>query len=365
LVRKFNKQHPYKEVVVYENKEKKGSIYRDMANVIRLTENDLRYIIRRVLVEQETNDNGKYYTLGGFYFYYDGEKMSLAKKDEMGNIIPDKSVIFPSTQEISVIWSNNVQEVDDENIKGVELSGLDFDKTMVNAMKYGSAIYSKNEAIMNFGSLTPIVFYSQKYSGPTVGGMVVSSEFPDGVEGDLNLIDARPGNKIFFQQSAFKSSKEFGISLKIGLSGQEINPSDFGTQKKNITLPKTYNIGDFFSANMSKPSNLTQSDFFKNIKNFINSGGRIDLVTITVSPPRVPAGCVENDCKNGRWIEDVTNYSKVMGGYDDNSGNTQLSKKRAIETYNSLIRDIDKLKSIPYVLKIADEPGGYVHIKFE
>jgi hypothetical protein len=336
-----------------------------MANIIRLTENDLRKIIRRVLVEQDMNDNGKYFTLGGFYFYYDGEKMSLAKKDEMGNIVPDKSIIFPSTQEISVSWSNSVQEVDDENIKGIELAGLEFDDKMVNAMKYGSAIYNKNEAIMNFGSLTPIVFYSQKYNGPTVGGMVVSSEFPDGVEGELNLIDARPGNKIFFQQSAFKSSKEFGISLKIGLSGQEINPSDFGTQKKNITLPKTYNIGDFFTANSSKPSNLTQSEFFKNIKNFINSGGRIDLFTITASPPRVPAGCVENDCKNGKWKEDITDYSKVISGYEDNTGNTQLSKKRAIETYNSLIRDIDKLKSVPYILKVADEPGGFVHIKFE
>ena len=136
-------------------------------------------------------------------------------------------------------------------------------------------------------------------------------------------------------------------------------------KKKNITLPKTYNIGDFFTANSSKPSNLTQSEFFKNIKNFINSGGRIDLFTITASPPRVPAGCVENDCKNGKWKEDITDYSKVISGYEDNTGNTQLSKKRAIETYNSLIRDIDKLKSVPYILKVADEPGGFVHIKFE
>ena len=84
-----------------------------------------------------------------------------------------------------------------------------------------------------------------------MGGIVVGTEFPEGVEGKLNLIDAKPGNKIFFQQSAFKQGKEYGIRLEVSMHGQPISLKDFGINQNMMKLPKTYNIGDFFAENSS------------------------------------------------------------------------------------------------------------------
>jgi hypothetical protein len=162
-----------------------------MKKIIKLKESDLRRIVARVINEQvddTVEHTGQYFTLGGFYFYVDNGRMCLADKST-GELNPNMSVEFPSTTEISAEWTNNTKEVDDENIKGKELTGLNFDEKMKNAIAYGKHIYSKNQAIVNFGSMLPILFYSQKYMAPTLGGFVVGTEFPDGVEGRLNIIN--------------------------------------------------------------------------------------------------------------------------------------------------------------------------------
>jgi len=101
--------------------------------------------------------------LGGFYFYVDGSKMFLADKTN-GELSPNLSVEFPSTTEISAEWTQKTQEVDDENIKGKELTGLSFDQKMKNAINYGKFIYGKNEAIVNFGMYdTCIILLSKIY----------------------------------------------------------------------------------------------------------------------------------------------------------------------------------------------------------
>ena len=180
-----------------------------MKKIIKLNESDLRRIVTRVIKEHDENigHTGEYFALGGFYFYVDNGRMCLADKST-GELNPNMSIEFPSTKEISAEWTQKTQEVDDENIKGKELSGLNFDEKMKNAINYGKYIYGKNEAIANFGSMLPIVFFSQKYMAPTLGGFVVGTEFPEGVEGRITSVDAKPGNKIFFQQSAFKQGKE-------------------------------------------------------------------------------------------------------------------------------------------------------------
>jgi hypothetical protein len=337
-----------------------------MARVIKLKESDLKKIVAKVISEQveETNHSGQYYTLGGFYFYVDNGRMCLADKTN-GELSPNMSVEFPSTSEISAEWTNKTTEVDDEHIKGKELTGLNFDEKMKNAINYGKFIYGKNHAIVNFGSMLPIIFYSQKYMAPTLGGFVVGTEFPDGVEGKINVIDAKPGNKIFFQQSAFKASKEFGIKLEVSMHGQPISLKDFGLNQNMLKLPKTYNIGDFFAENSATPHNLHLASFIDTIKKFVKEGGKINRICINASTSKMPAGYVENDESKGMW-SDVFDYDdKAVGNYDDGTGNLQLTKAKAYNTYNELIKTLPELKSAPYVLKAAGPLGEYVHLKFE
>jgi hypothetical protein len=337
-----------------------------MKKIIKLNESDLRRIVSRVIKEHDENltHTGEYFTLGGFYFYVDNGRMCLADKST-GELSPNMSVEFPSTKEISAEWTQKTQEVDDENIKGKELSNLSFDEKMKNAINYGKFIYGKNEAIVNFGSMLPILFYSQKYMAPTLGGFVVGTEFPDGVEGKLNVIDAKPGNKIFFQQSAFKQGKEYGIRLEVAMHGQPISLKDFGINQNMMKLPKTYNVGEFFAENSATPHNLHTASFINNIKDFIKGGGKINRLMINASTSKLPAGHVENDSTNSKW-SDVMDYNDlVVGNNDDGTGNLQLCKAKAHNTYNELKNAIPELNSAPYVLKAAGPLGEYVHIKFE
>lgn len=337
-----------------------------MKKVIKLRESDLRRIVRRVISEQEKSveHTGEYYTLGGFYFYVDNGRMCLADKST-GELSPNMSVEFPSTKEISAEWTNKTQEVDDENIKGKELAGLNFDEKMKNAIGYGKHIYGKNQAIVNFGSMLPIVFFSQKYMAPTLGGFVVGTEFPDGVEGKINVIDAKPGNKIFFQQSAFKMGKEYGIRLEVSMHGQPITLKDFGIKQNMLKLPKTYNIGEFFAENSANPHNLHTASFIDTIKQHIKDGGKINRLMINASTSKMPAGYIDNDTTKSKWANMFDYDDKVVGNNDDGTGNLQLCKAKAFNTYNELKKAIPELNSAPFILKAAGPLGEYVHIKFE
>lgn len=337
-----------------------------MKKIIKLKESDLRRIIKRVIVESEepVTHAGEYFALGGFYFYVDNGRMCLADKST-GELSPNMSVEFPSTKEISAEWTQKTQEVDDENIKGTELSGLNFDQKMKNAINYGKHIYGKNEAIVNFGSMMPIIFYSQKYMAPTLGGFVVGTEFPDGVEGKINVIDAKPGNKIYFQQSAFKMGKEYGIRLEVAMHGQPISLKDFGISQNMLKLPKTYNIGDFFAENSATPHNIHQASFVDMIKKFISDGGKINRFTINASTSKMPAGHVDNDSTKSKWADVLDYDDMVIGNNDDGTGNLQLCKAKAFNTYNELKNAIPELASAPYILKAAGPLGEYVHLKFE
>lgn len=337
-----------------------------MKKVIKLRESDLRRIVRRVISEQEKSveHTGEYYTLGGFYFYVDNGRMCLADKST-GELSPNMSVEFPSTKEISAEWTNKTQEVDDENIKGKELVGLNFDEKMKNAIGYGKHIYGKNQAIVNFGSMLPIVFFSQKYMAPTLGGFVVGTEFPDGVEGKINVIDAKPGNKIFFQQSAFKMGKEYGIRLEVSMHGQPITLKDFGIKQNMLKLPKTYNIGEFFAENSANPHNLHTASFIDTIKQHIKDGGKINRLMINASTSKMPAGYIDNDTTKSKWANMFDYDDKVVGNNDDGTGNLQLCKAKAFNTYNELKKAIPELNSAPFILKAAGPLGEYVHIKFE
>lgn len=337
-----------------------------MKKIIKLTESDLKRIIKRVVNEQDENTNhpGQYFALGGFYFYVDNGKMCLADKST-GELSPNLSIEFPSSKEISAIWTNKTKEVDDENIKGKELAGLDFDEKMKNAINYGKFIYGKNEAIVNFGSMLPILFYSQKYMAPTLGGFVVGTEFPDVVEGKLTVIDAKPGNKIYFQQSAFKMGKEYGIRLEVAMHGQPISLKDFGINQNMLKLPKTYNIGEFFAENSATPHSLESASFLNGIRDFIKNGGKINRLMINAATSKMPAGYIDNDETKGKWSEFMDHDDKVIGNYDDGTGNLQLCKAKAFNTYNELKRLVPELQSAPYILKAAGPVGEYVHIKFE
>lgn len=337
-----------------------------MKKTIKLNESDLKRIVTRVIKEYDEKNTtpGKYFTLGGYYFYINDGKMYLADKKD-GELIPNLMVEFPSTKEISAEWNEGTKEVDDPNIKGKELKGLSFDKKMKNAIQVGKNIYSKNVAIVNFGSMTPILFYSQKFESPTLGGFVVGTDFPDGVEGKLNSIEGRTGNKIFFQQSSFKSGKEYGISLEVSMHGQPINLSDFGIKQSNLKLPKIYNVGDFFNENESNPKQFEKASFLESIKNHIKNGGKINKITIDASTSKIPAGHVDNNPSNSHWKE-LNEYDDiVMGNNDDGTGNLQLCKHKAMNTYNALKNAIPELASAPYVLKASGPVGEYVHIKFE
>jgi hypothetical protein len=337
-----------------------------MKKIVKLNENDLKKIVSRVIKEydEKMTTTGKYYTLGGFYFYVNEGQMYLAEKQD-GELSPKFSVEFPSTKEISAEWSNNTQETDDPNIKGKELKGLSYDTRMKNAVNYGKDVYKKNEAIVNFGSMTPIIFFSQKFGAPTLGGFVVSTDFAEGVEGKLTTIEGKLGNKIYFQQSSFKAGKEYGITLEVSMHGQPISLEDFGITKTNLKLPKIYNVGDFFDENESNPKQFEKASFLEGIKDYIKGGGKINKVTIDASTSKIPAGHVDNDESKGHWKELNEYDDVVMGNNDDGTGNLQLCKHKAIKTYEALKQSIPELASAPYVLKASGPVGEYVHIKFE
>ena len=338
-----------------------------MKKRIKLTEQDLYRIVKRVIKETEEKETiGTFYTLGGFYFYVIGNNMYLADKSE-GELVPNLMVEFPNTNEISVSWGKNTKEIDIDEIKGKELKNLEFDDKMKNAATYGRKIYKEKEKIANFGnSLTPIVFYSQKYNAPTLAGMVVGTNFPDVVEGEFTIIEEpRPGDKIYFQQSIFKQKKEYGISMKVSTHGERLKSEDFSIPKGSLKLPKTYNIGDFFNENSSKPMNLEKAEFIEGIKKHLKNGGRINKITIDASTSKIPAGHEDNNPSGRKWKELNEYDTYVMGNNDDGTGNLQLCKHKAINTYRALKSAVPELASAPYVLKASGPVGEYVHIKFE
>jgi hypothetical protein len=310
----------------------------------------------------EKAESGKFYTLGGFYFYVNDGKMYLAEKKD-GELLPNLMIEFPSTKELSAEWTHKTEEVDDPNVKGKELKNLGYNRKMQNAMKYGEDIYKKNEPISNFGSVKPIVFYSQRYESPTLGGFVVGTNFPDAVEGKMVDIEGKIGNKIFFQQSSFNG--KYGILLNVSMHGQPINIEDFGSNPNMLKLPKVYNVGEFFEENSASPKYLEKASFIEGVKDFIKKGGKINKVTIEASTSRLPAGHVDNDDKKSRWKELNEYDDLVYGNNDDGTGNLQLCKSKAYNTYNILKRSIPELASAPYILKAAGPMGEYVHIKFE
>lgn len=338
-----------------------------MKKIIKLTESDLMRIVKRVIKEEEDrmSSPGKYFTLGGFHFYVNDGKMYLADKSK-GDLSPNLMIEFPSTKEISAVWTKNTKEIDIPEIKGKELKGLEFDKKMQNAITYGKEVYNKNKAIVNFGSMIPIIFYSQKFEAPTLGGFIIGTDFPDVVEGRLTTIeDPKPGDRIYFQQSTFKMGKEYGISLEVSMHGQPINMEDFGMSQNMLKLPKIYNVGDFFEENAGNPKNLEKASFLEGIRNHIKSGGKINKITIDASTSKIPAGNVDNDERKSHWKE-LNEYNDiVVGNNDDGTGNLQLCKHKAINTYNSLKKAIPELASAPYVLKASGPIGEFVHIKFE
>ncbi len=61
----------------------------------------------------------------------------------------------------------------------------------------------------------------------------------------------------------------------------------------------------------------------------------------------------------------ANHLDNVVGNNDDGSGNLQLCKAKAYNTYNELKKAIPELNSAPYVLKAAGPLGEYVHVKFE
>jgi hypothetical protein len=338
-----------------------------MKKIIKLTESDLMRIVKRVIKEEEDRMSipGKYFTLGGFHFYVSDGRMYLADKSK-GDLSPNLMIEFPSTKEISAVWTRNTKEIDIPEIKGKELKGLEFDKEMQNGINYGKEVYNKNKAIVNFGSMIPIIFYSQKFGAPTLGGFIIGTDFHDGVEGRLTTIeDPKPGDRIYFQQSTFKMGKEYGISLEVSMHGQPINMEDFGMSQNMLKLPKIYNIGDFFDENAGNPRSFEKASFLEGIRNHIKGGGKINKITIDASTSKMPAGRVDNDDKKSNWKELNEYDDVVMGNNDDGTGNLQLCKHKAINTYNSLKRAIPELASAPYVLKASGPIGEFVHIKFE
>jgi len=338
-----------------------------MKKIIKLTESDLMRIVKRVIKEEEDKMStpGKYFTLGGVYFYVNDGKMHLADKSK-GKLSPNLMIEFPSTKEISAVWTRNTKEIDIPEIKGKELKGLEFDKKMQNAITYGKEVYNKNKANVNFGSMIPIIFYSQKFEAPTLGGFIIGTDFHDGVEGRLTTIeDPKPGDRIYFQQSTFKMGKEYGISLEVSMHGQPINMEDFGISHNMFEKARIFNIGGFFDENSAHPKDLERASFLEGIRNHIKNGGKINKITIDASTSKMPAGRVDNDDKKSNWKELNEYDDVVMGNNDDGTGNLQLCKHKAINTYNSLKRAIPELASAPYVLKASGPIGEFVHIKFE
>jgi len=71
--------------------------------IVKLTYSDLHRIVKRVIKENEEKQKGeKYFSLFGKIFYFDGDNMYLAKKEDGQELRPDMSVKFPSSDEISI-----------------------------------------------------------------------------------------------------------------------------------------------------------------------------------------------------------------------------------------------------------------------
>ena len=330
--------------------------------IVKLTYSDLHKIVKRVIKEnEEKKQKGKYFSLFGKIFYFDGENMYLAKKEDNQELKPDMTVKFPSSDEISVKWTNNTQEVENPENKVQDLKQFGLSQEMKNSVRYVEMIKDN----VNIGNeQIPVVFYSLKKRRPVIAGMTVSTDFNDSSDEDLNSVKAIQGNEIYYEQSYFEGKKKYGIKLRIHETGMELNLEDFGISKNNMKLPKTYNIAEFFQDNESKPKNLHRASFVESIKKFIQDGGEINRVTVEASTSRMPAGCKDNDCNKGKWKE-ITEYDDVFGNNDDRTGNLQLSKARAKETYNCLMDTLPQLKSAPYIIKGSGNKGNYVHIKFE
>jgi len=330
--------------------------------IVKLTYSDLHKIVKRVIKEsEEKQQKGKYFSLFGKLFYFDGENMYLAKKEDGQELKPDMSVKFPSSDEIGIKWTENTQEVENPESKVQDLKNFGLTPDMKNSVNYADMVKDN----VNIGTeQIPIIFYSLKKRRPVIAGMTVSTDFNDSADEDLHPVKTVRGNEIFYEQSYFEGKKKYGIKLKIHETGMELNLEDFGISKNNLRLPKAYNIAEFFQDNESEPKNLHRASFVESIKKFLQDGGEINRVTIEASTSRIPAGCKNNDCNQGKWKE-ITEYDDVFGNNDDRTGNLQLSKARAKETYNCLMDTLPQLKSAPYIIKGSGHKGNYVHIKFE
>lgn len=330
--------------------------------IIKLTYSDLHKIVKRVIKEsEEKQQKGKYFSLFGKIFYFDGENMYSAKKEEGQELKPDMSIKFPSSDEIGIKWTENTQEVENPESKVQDLKNFGLSTDMKNSVNYADMVKDN----VNIGNeQIPIIFYSLKKRRPVIAGMTISTDFNEYGDEDLNPVKAMIGNEIFYEQSYFEGKKKYGIRLKIHETGMELNLEDFGISKNNLKLPKAYNIAEFFQENESKPKNLHKASFVESIKKFLQDGGEINRVTIEASTSRMPAGCKNNDCNQGKWKE-ITEYDDVFGNNDDRTGNLQLSKARAKDTYGCLMDVIPQLKSAPYIIKGSGNKGNYVHIKFE
>ena len=330
--------------------------------IVKLTYSDLHTIVKRVIKEsEERQQKGKYFSLFGKIFYFDGDNMYLAKKEDGQELRPDMSVKFPSSDEIGIKWTENTQEVENPESKVQDLKNFGLSPDMKNSVNYADKVKEN----VNIGNeQIPIIFYSLKKRRPVIAGMTVSTDFNDSGDEDLHSVKTVRGNEIFYEQSYFEGKKKYGIKLKIHEKGMELNLEDFGISKNNLKLPKAYNIAEFFQDNESKPKQLHKASFVESIKKFLSDGGQINRVTVEASTSRIPAGCKNNDCNQGKWKE-ITEYDDVFGNNDDRTGNLQLSKARAKETYNCLMDTLPQLKSAPYIIKGSGNKGNYVHIKFE
>lgn len=356
-----------------------------MRKKIKLTEQDLYRIVKRVIKETEEKEkSGSYFTLGKKYFFVRGKDMFLADKTS-GEFSENLSEELPNSKEISAIWGQNTQEVDDPETQGVDLQNLLFDKKMQNAVRIGKEIYSKEYGTSNVGGgYRPIVYYSLSHDAPVLAGMIISTNFTEPSDGEMlrTIESPKVGDKIFYQKSTFKAEKkkektngskttskggkEYGISIHHLMKGNEIDLEELGVKnKKSMKLPRKFNVGEFFDENSANPKNLERASFLDEIREHLKSGGKINRITIEASTSKLPAGKEDNKFEGRRWKELNEYDDVVMGNYDDGTGNLQLCKHKAINTYNKLKNAIPELASAPFVLKAAGPVGEFVHIKFE
>jgi hypothetical protein len=360
-----------------------------MKRRIKLTEADLYRIVKKVIRETEEKEkSGTYFTLGKEYFYVRGKEMFLADNTS-GEFSENLTVELPNTKEISAIWGFETREINDPETKGDDLQNLDFDKKMRNAIKLGKEIYTRRYDTQNVGGgYIPIVYYSLSEDAPVLAGMIISTSFEkspsEEEKGPVGLrVIENPvkGDKITYKESVFKPSKRkensgekttssggktYGISLQHIMSGNEIDLEKLGLKNRDrIKTPKKVNIGEFFDENSSEPKNFERASFLEDIRKHIKSGGKISKITIEASTSKMPAGHKNNNKNDKRWKELNEYDSYVMGNNDDGTGNLQLCKHKAMNTYKALTSAIPELASAPYVLKAAGPVGEYVHIKFE